>query len=208
MRPDRPRPIRGAPGTRPKRGSRPARNGAVRAWSCRTRPGRRARPGTGWAGRFPAGRSRAGGCRIRVCRCDRVPLLSAGATGLPAVGAAADLIGRLVVDRGAATEVAISQPVAGSVPGALDAVVHDRSLRQRTAGVGTLLMQREDRLALADENEVVDPQPGLGGRTLRQLHEVASQVATGRELDREPFRPGAAPGVAIDHVAEHIGHVA
>src|SRR5438094_936728 len=77
---------------------------------------------------------------------------------LPTGLGATDLVRRLVVEGRAAAQVPIGQEEARSVPRALDAPVDDRPLRQRAAGVGALLVQSEDRVALPDEDERVDPE--------------------------------------------------
>ena len=66
------------------------------------------------------------------------------------------------------------------------------------------VVEREDLLALADEDELVDPELGLDRPA---LGDRAVVVDLGR-LQRDPLRAGAAERVAADHVAEDVDDVA
>ena len=128
----------------------------------------------------------------------RAPDLVAAAVG------GADLVDRLVVDRRSAADVAVGQPEARAVPGALDAAVDDGPLGERPAGVRADRVQRVDGVADADQHQVVDAGLRLGRRRLGKRREV--RHVAGVELD--PLRPGAAERVAADHVAQDVDDVA
>src|SRR3954447_23591457 len=68
------------------------------------------------------------------------------------------VISRLVVDRRTSDDMAVLELVARRVPRALDRAVDKGSLGERATGVGAGVVEGEDPLALADEDELVDPE--------------------------------------------------
>ena len=87
------------------------------------------------------------------------------------------------------------------MPRALDLVLDERALGERPAGVGALGVEGEDRVAVADDDEVVDP-----GLELRRA--ALGDVGQAAEVERDPLRAGAAPGVAVDVGPDEVHEVA
>ena len=117
----------------------------------------------------------------------------------------ADLVARLVVDGRAARRRPSVEPEPRAVPRALDAAVDDRALVQRAAGMGAHAVHGVDRVADPDDDEVVDARRASWSASPRGAWPRSVTLA-GVELD--PLRPGAAEGVAADHVAEDVDDVA
>ena len=69
---------------------------------------------------------------------------------------------------------------------------------ERAAGMGALVVEGEDRVALAHEDEVLDAELGLDRHPLGDV----------ADLERRPLRAGRPPGMAVDHVAEREHDVA
>jgi hypothetical protein len=128
------------------------------------------------------------------------------AASLPALAVlgSTDFVGGLVIDRGAEDDSAVGHPVPRAVPRALDETLRVRTARERTAGVGAGVVEREDGIALADQHERVDSELGLDELALGDIA-IAVELA---RLHRDPLRACAAERVAADHIAGDVDDIA
>jgi hypothetical protein len=98
----------------------------------------------------------------------------------------------LVVRGRAANDVAVREQVARAVPRALEPIAADDGpFSHRSPGVSAYGVDREDPVAVADHRELVDPGLELRRAALRDVGQRA-------EVERDPLRPGATPGVTVD----------
>ena len=183
--PGRPRRPRRGRGAHRRTGPNPGRTGGPRASTCRSPPPRRARRGTG-----PGARSR------------RLPARRAPPSRRPRAPGPRRRAGRRPTDPGRR----------GRSSSRYREACHGHSIKPSTSlpslsgppAWAQVSWSARIVLALADEDELVDPELGLDRPA---LGDPAVAIDLGR-LERDPLRAGAAEGVPADHVAEDVDDVA